>query len=156
MAGRTAILPNQIPAQAEWRHWTFSSYGTAAMPQYIPLFVAQVDTVIEMVRARWEADAATSDLTMVVVRAMDTAQVGSANTPITVAVGVDAGAESDTALPLLLSRGVPTENVIPGPTTDSHGTVTPGSLVYLKFSAEVDATFGPLTISMLVTTGRLG
>lgn len=130
----------------------------ATLAQYTPLFYCERDMVIESVQVRAEAlDTNTTDLTGNLAYAADAVAL-STNTNITSTVplgsvnGTAAAVQSASLVPTT-QGAVPTENVVKGERNASGSTAaTKGHTVLFETSAAPDASLGPVTITMRVTT----
>ena len=116
----------------------------SSIDQYVPLFQAEKDTIIEDARIRFGTLEGVA-LTAILVHAPSQTALSS-GTAITTAVAVGSGgtANKTVVMPLItsnsLSTQVPTQNLIPGDTVSARdGTVTPGSTVGIKFSGAPSA-----------------
>ena len=130
----------------------------ATLARYTPLFYCERTMVIESVHVRTEAlDTNTAALTGNLAYAADAVAL-STNTDITGTVplgsGNGAAATVQTATLLPSTSGVvPTENVVAGEKNASGSTAaTKGRMVLFETSAAPDASLGPVTITLRVTT----
>lgn len=133
MAGQHATLITEVPAR---RGQIITWSGTPRVDQYLPLFIAERDCVLDDAKVRYGLGEGGA-LTVLIGRAAS-ATAEASITAMTGTANLNTTANTNYSMALVTSKGVPSENIIPA-----------GSTVFAVFDAQ------PSVLDRVVITLRV-
>lgn len=158
MAGQHATQTSMAPAiHSQVLAWSFNYQGSV-IPQYLPLFTAEQDTVVENVSVFVDKGTEALDMDLTIIKATTAVDFTVTNTPITESLDIGLSAGSTFAdngageFTMVKTAGVPSANLILGKRVSATNVTTMGNTVFLKFSAAPTINVVRVCVTMRIST----